>query len=285
MGVDIQALRFLLRSRNTVSFENFLMLGRQWRHVKWNILEKELRRSDAGLTNIQPVIAKTGESRFFEPVLELLGARTVESLDFSDYEQATFVHDINEPIPDNLKNRFSCVYDGGTLEHVFDFPRAIRNAMEMVTIGGHFLGVGPTNNYSGHGFYQFSPELYWSIFSEANGYAIEEISVCEARRNAPCYRIVNPAELGRRVQFTNSRATYVMVRAKRLRQAEIFKTIPQQSYYETSWSAHTGNMNPQPRRKDMRNWAKHALPEPVKKLLRPLVPQVRELRFSGFKKI
>jgi hypothetical protein len=282
MGVDIQALRFLLRSRNTVSFENFLMLGRQWRHVSWGVLERELRRSNLEL-DIQPAIEKTGESRFFEPVLELLGARTVESLDFSDYEQATFAHDINEPIPDDLKDRFTCVYDGGTLEHVFDFPRAIRNAMEMVAVGGHFLGVGPANNYSGHGFYQFSPELYWRIFSETNGYAIEEVSVCEARRTAPCYRIKDPKELGRRVQFTNKRPTYVMVRARRLRQTEIFKTIPQQSYYEAAWTPQNGSS--QVRHKDLRNWAKHSLPEPVKKILRPMVPQIRELSSSGFKKI
>ena len=60
---------------------------------------------------------------------------------------------MNEAIPDSLKGKFSCVLDGGTLEHVFNFPQAIKNAMEIVAIGGHFLGVVPANNFSGHGFY------------------------------------------------------------------------------------------------------------------------------------
>lgn len=281
MGVDVQALRFLLRSKSTVSFESFLMLGRQWRHVKSNVLKKECKKNSLPID--QPTMAQIEESRFVEPMLKFLGASKIDSLDFSDYEQATIVHDINAPIPDHLKNRFTCVYDGGTLEHVFDFPRAIRNAMEMVAVGGHFMGVGPANNHSGHGFYQFSPELYWRIFSEANGYSIEEVSVCECQRDAPSYRIVNPAELGRRVQFTNSRPTYLMVRARRLRQTEIFKTIPQQSYYETAWTPQNGSSQVQ--HKNLRNWAKHALPEPVKRILRPMVPQIRELSASGFKKI
>jgi hypothetical protein len=214
----------------------------------------------------------------------LLGARQIESLDFSNYEQATIVQDMNEAIPDSLKGKFSCVLDGGTPEHVFNFPQAIKNAMEIVAIGGHFLGVVPANNFSGHGFYQFSPDLYWRIFSEPNGYEVEEMTVCEARHDAPCYLIDDPAKLGRRVQFTNSRSAYLMVRARRLRRAEIFKSIPQQAYYAATWSSQTGTASPLSRREKLRDWAKRELPEPVKRILRPLAPQVRPLRFSGFKK-
>jgi hypothetical protein len=287
MGVDPQALRFLLRSRSTVSFERFLTLGRQACHVSRQELERQLRQNNFPLTNIRSAIEAAHTSRFIEPVLELLGARDVESLDFSDYEQATIVHDMNKPIPENLKGRYSCVFDGGTLEHVFDFPQAIENAMEMVAVGGHFLGVGPVNNFPGHGFYQFSPELYWRIFSEPNGYAVEEMLVCENRPGAPCYRIEDPVRVGRRVQFTNSRPAYVMVRARRLRQREIFKGIPQQSDYVTVWSSQTGSGAREPRQgpESVRDWAKRVVPEPIKKILRPWWPEVRRLSLSGFKKI
>ena len=285
MGVDLQCLRFLLRSKNTVSFENFLMLGRQSTHVSPVVVEEECRHAGLSLADIRIAATKARETRFIEPVLELLGARKIDSMDFSDYEQATIVHDINEPIADSLNEKFSCVYDGGTLEHVFDFPRAIRNAMKMVAVGGHYLGVSPTNNHSGHGFYQFSPELYWRIFSEPNGFEIEEVSVCEARSDAPSYRIEDPMKLGRRVMFTNGRPAYVMVRARRLRRAEIFHTIPQQTYYETKWTPQNG-AHPPAGRESLRDWARRALPEPVKKALRPWAPShVRQLRFSGFKKL
>jgi hypothetical protein len=260
------------------------MLGRQSWHVSQNDLESESRRAKLDLSGMETAGARAQQSRFVEPVLEHLGAREIDSLDFSDYEQATIVHDINEPVPADLKARFSCVLDGGTFEHVFNFPQAMRNAMEMVSVGGHFLGVGPGNNFPGHGFFQFSPELYWRIFSEENGFEVEEVTVCETRRNSHCYRIEDPATNGRRVEFTNSRPLYVMVRARRLGLAEIFKTTPQQPYYAAAWSTHSGN-GTRPGALGLRGWAQRSLPESVKRIARPFAPRIRPLRFSGLKKL
>jgi hypothetical protein len=260
------------------------MLGRQWWHVSQDDWENESRRASLDLTGVRSAGAKARESRFVEPVFEYLGAREIDSLDFSAYEQATIVHDINEPVPSELKARFSCVFDGGTIEHVFNFPQAIRNAMEMVSVGGHFLGVGPGNNYPGHGFFQFSPELYWRIFSEANGFEVEEVTVCETGRGSPIYRIEDPATNGRRVEFTNSRPLYVMVRARRLRVAEIFKTTPQQPYYSATWSAYSGK-GMRAGAGGLRGWAQRSLPESVKRIARPFAPRVRSLRFSGLQKL
>ena len=55
--------------------------------------------------------------------------------------------------------------DSGSLEHVFNISQALRNCLEMVESGGHFISIGPANNAMGHGFYQFSPELYFRILS------------------------------------------------------------------------------------------------------------------------
>jgi hypothetical protein len=283
MGVDTQALRFLLRSRAAVSFENFLMLGRQWRHVSLIELERQLRQEQFPPAEIQSALEAARSSEFMEPVLEWLGCGKVESLDFSDYEGATFIHDMNQPIPESLKGRYSCVLDGGTLEHIFNFPQAIKNAMEMVKVGGHFLGFGPANNFTGHGFYQFSPELYWRIFSADNGYAVEEMIVCETRPRSPSYLIDDPAKMGRRIEFTNDRSTYLTVRAQRVAQSEIFAVVPQQSDYAATWSPKADG-NSGHRRETFRDRAKR-LPEPIKKLLRPLWPAIRPLRYSGFKKI
>jgi hypothetical protein len=283
MGVDTQALRFLLRSRAAVSFENFLMLGRQWRHVSLIELERQLRQEQFPPAEVQSALEAARSSKFMEPVLEWLGCGKVESLDFSDYEGATFVHDMNQPIPESLKGRYSCVLDGGTLEHIFNFPQAIKNAMEMVKVGGHFLGFGPANNFTGHGFYQFSPELYWRIFSMDNGYAVEEMIVCETRPHSTSYLIDDPAKMGRRIEFTNDRSTYLMVRARRVAESEIFAVVPQQSDYAATWSPKADG-NSGHRRQTLRDRAKR-LPEPIKKLLRPLWPAIRPLRYSGFKKI
>ena len=40
----------------------------------------------------------------------------------------------------------------------------------MVKLGGHFIGVYPIDNFCGHGFYQFLPELFFRCFSQENGF-------------------------------------------------------------------------------------------------------------------
>jgi hypothetical protein len=89
---------------------------------------------------------------FADGFFKALGAETVASMDASDYEGATIVHDLNDPVPSNLHGQFSAVFDGGTLEHVFGYSAGLKSALQMVAIGGHFIQCTPANNALGHGF-------------------------------------------------------------------------------------------------------------------------------------
>ena len=51
----------------------------------------------------------------------MLGAKSIDSIDFSDYENASIIHDLNIDLPNNLENKYSLVLDWGTLEHFFNF--------------------------------------------------------------------------------------------------------------------------------------------------------------------
>jgi hypothetical protein len=160
-------------------------------------------------------------------------------MDFSDYEKATVLHDLNKPIPGSLKGKYSLVVDGGTLEHVFNFPQAIKNCMEMVAVGGHYAGITPVNNTMGHGFYQFSPELYFTIFRNENGFRVKKIIVYVQYPDGTCsdwYEVVDPQQVKNRVMLTNSNPTYMMVLAEKISEEEIFAGSPQQSDYEVLWS-------------------------------------------------
>ncbi|HTE59068.1 MAG TPA: hypothetical protein VK631_01880, partial [Solirubrobacteraceae bacterium] len=99
---------------------------------------------------------------FAEPVLHAMGAQRVDSLDISPFEGATVIHDLNQPLGEPPR-RFTAVIDGGSLEHVFNFPVAIRTCMELVEPGGSLVVMVPANNEIGHGFYQFSPELFYRV--------------------------------------------------------------------------------------------------------------------------
>jgi len=40
-------------------------------------------------------------------------------MDFSAYEGADLVHNLNQPVVKSLEGRFNFILDGGTTEHVF----------------------------------------------------------------------------------------------------------------------------------------------------------------------
>src|SRR5580765_1925876 len=63
------------------------------------------------------------DQEFFRAV----GFQSVESLDVVDSEQPTHIADLNQPLPVTLTERYDCVFDGGTLEHVFDIAAGLRS--------------------------------------------------------------------------------------------------------------------------------------------------------------
>ena len=97
---------------------------------------------------------------YSENFLKALGAEQIHSLDASDFEGADIICDLNRPLPEEYINKFTCVIDGGTTEHVFSFDQAMENVIDMLKVGGYYIGMIPSNNWNGHGLYQLSPMLY-----------------------------------------------------------------------------------------------------------------------------
>ncbi len=173
---------------------------------------------------------------YAEPLFQALGARTVESIDASGYEGSTYVHDLNEPLPPDLSGRFTVVFDGGSLEHIFNFPQAIKNCMSAVAIGGHFVSITVCNNLVGHGFYQFSPEVLFRVLSPVNGFEMQLVMVRALHRGSKWRAVLDPEAVGRRVEMTNSWPTQIYVVARRVSLDPILATWPQQSDYTLEWA-------------------------------------------------
>lgn len=100
-----------------------------------------------------------------------LGFDLVESMDFSGYENPTYIQDLNNPVPDELLGKYDAIYDGGTLEHVFNFPGALENVHKMLKPGGVIIHSSPSTNHVDHGFYMFSPTVFCDYYAK-NGYKI-----------------------------------------------------------------------------------------------------------------
>jgi len=241
MGLEVNGIRFLLYAKkHGVSFAQTAMLGRQGLHLDPVSLKAALCEFGLFPENAEVERLLNQRGGYSEPFLEMLGAAEVCSFDTSEYEEATYLHDFNMPMDDRFKQRFTAVFDGGALEHIFNFPVAIMNCMEMVKVGGHFLAKTPTNNFVGHGFYQFSPELFFRIFCPANGFEIEHIFLYEEMANpfrAPWWEVTDPATLQRRVTLVNTRATSLLVLARRTANTPVFAASPQQSDYVPLWKS------------------------------------------------
>lgn len=186
-----------------------------------------------------------------------LGATSVLSMDASPYEGADLVHDLNRPIPPEWAEGYDALIDGGTLEHVFNFPVAISNCMKLVKTGGHLMLFTPANNYFGHGFYQFSPELFYRVLAPENGFVVERMIALADNAGVgnvfglrypfpitgPWHEVPDPAVIHRRVTLINHDSVILMVLARKTANVEPFKNAPQQSDYLPLWAK---DQNPAP---------------------------------------
>lgn len=240
MGIDIHNLNLLAHAKDLgVSFERTLAIGRQAVFIEdWELEEhRRLRR-------LQPLAEPApapGALRYFEPLVQQwLDCRVADSVDASPYEQAPLIHDMNFPWPGQgalgaAIGSYDAVLDFGCLEHVFNFPVAWRNCVDLCRVGGHLLHALPANNLSGHGFYQFSPELFFNLYQAANGFELRGLYFALKADRLHWWRVANPMDVKRRVNLCNSHEVYMLVVARKLRDAGPMPAPQQSDYAQDEW--------------------------------------------------
>lgn len=232
MGLNISGARFLLGEKSRgVEFGCTLTLGRQGIYMS--------ERSYASF--LETLGVNSTVSRYADDFFRGLGADPMIPMDASDYEGAGIVHDMNELVNDEYHSAFDTVVDGGTLEHVFHFPNAIRNCMEMVKTGGQLILMTPWHNYPGHGFFEFSPELIYNILSEENGFRVEKMLIDV---EGEWYSVKNPIDLKHRIEISTRDPVLLYVTARKVASCPLFSNWPQQSDYSAAWERAT-NSTPQ----------------------------------------
>lgn len=240
MGIDLNSVQLLIRARKDgISFTNMATFGRQRLLGDRDVLVSVLRGSGYDVPVDLARKLRDPATEYAEDFFRLLGAERICAIDFSDFEGAQILHDMNHPIPNSLIDSFDLVLDGGTLEHIFDLPTSLRNAAQMVRPNGWFISLTQTNNFCGHGFYQFSPELFYRFFCLENGYKTEECLIWEDIPRSIFYRVPDPDAVQTRINLTSKFGTYMMVRARRIGQANR-DFVPQQSDYVRLWNEQPG---------------------------------------------
>jgi SAM-dependent methyltransferase len=201
VGLDFHALNFLKYVHKFGDFGETVTIGRQELHVNEAVFGSVIGTAHMDLR--EAYCERLLERRF--------GSSKVESIDNSSFESATHIHDMNNPIPADLRQRYDTVIDAGTLEHIYDIVQGLKTCSALCRPGGQIIHVLPANNFCGHGFWQFSPELFFSLYSRKNGYANTEVFIADFTNKRQWFKVVEPTD-GKRVTVNSSAELYVMVR-------------------------------------------------------------------------
>lgn len=221
MGIDTHALHLLRRAHERHGpLGKTVTLGRQAVHLQ----APEILRWLGGDLALQGGYCETMLQRHF-------GATVVDSIDNSDYEQATVVFDMNVPVPDEMAGQYDTVLDFGCAEHIFDVAQTMRNVIALTRLGGTILHVLPANGFCGHGFYQFSAEFFFSCYHERNGFADTEVYFADLRDPGHWYRAAPPRD-GKRINIRSPHEVYVLAITRRV---EAKPLVIQQSDYLYVW--------------------------------------------------
>jgi hypothetical protein len=235
MGIDITALELILLSQRYVKHKNIniLTLGRQQIHISPNEINNSLNKY-----NFNDLINKFNYYEYSENFFrQLLNGNCVDSIDNSNYENANIIHNMNLPYISSKKYQY--IYDGGTIEHIFNIPQVIENVINMLDIDGLFVSVTCNNNLSGHGMYQFSPEFFLSSLNKKYGMKIEAIYIGKVHTGFEEWIDVNDYKSGRNCsKFDSNDPVYILTIARKIsdiRENLILNSPHQYSYEQGDW--------------------------------------------------
>jgi hypothetical protein len=242
MGIDKTALELILVSQRYVTHcdkFNVLTLGRQQIHISKHDINYFLNKY-----NFSSLMNKFDVYDYSETLFQELLVNNVEvdSVDNSSYEGASIIHNMNMPFLTNKKYQY--IYDGGTIEHIFNIPQVIENVINLLDVGGLFVSVTCNNNFSGHGIYQFSPEFFLSSMNEKYGMKIEAIYIGKVHSEFKEWIDVNDytginCSGGRNYsKFDGCEEVYILTIARKIsneRQSVILNSPNQYSYEKCDW--------------------------------------------------
>ena len=230
MGIDNTAARMILLLKNVAgqNLENTLVFGHQRNYIGYQ-LRKRIS-SELGISR------NVLSSKYADEFLSAVGAKGFQVLDMSSYEGAQVIQDLNIPIPDNLHNKFSVVMDIGTSEHVYDVAQSLANIRNLCILGGQIMVLSPANRFLGHGFYQFSPELFFRAFSQEHGFDIQALYLIkDSLFKQRWYQLADPKNLGRRGNISTGKRCFIGVVATKVSEKRNIHS-PLQSDYVGAWS-------------------------------------------------
>jgi hypothetical protein len=232
VGIDLTALRalFLIKRLNLCDFSKTVTLGRH--EIFFSKEEFQYVKNRSGVKIRYD--CEFSPFSFQEKLLRVFGSAELVSIDASDYEKANIIHNFNTQIPVNLYRKFSLFLDFGSMEHIFNVKQVLGNIGLLLEIGGHALILTDANGNAGHGLYQFSPEFFYSAFSEENGFSDTVVCLIDKKNSRNWLAIKPPKWVRGRVNIPPGNQYYVLCLTRKVANVEKF-VVEQSDYVDAAW--------------------------------------------------
>lgn len=233
MGLDDVAANALLYSLDNfeVNTSDTVIIGRLRNHLTKSMKKKILKKFhlDGEVLNFE----------YADEILNTLLHTKIKFLDISDYETGIDIkQDLNKPLKESDKFKYSLVLEAGTIEHVIDCNAALNNLKSLLSIGGILINITPANSWLGHGFYQLSPEFFFAHLNESTGFKILGIFLIQHKnfliKREKWFEILDPEIIGRRGTIRTKNKCEIVVISKRV-SFNSDELDLQQSDYKLAW--------------------------------------------------
>jgi hypothetical protein len=251
MGLDLFAIDLFVRQFPTGNEKRRLVtLGRQ--DCYFTALDVERLLARHGIAHELPIEAGSrGENfawmsperrqntkRFIVPerLFQLLGFRAgnIESLDYSDFEGASIIADLNQPIHNRYCGAFDIVFDSGTIEHVFSTKDSFQNTLRLCKAGGFIVHLTPVDMIN-HGLYNFNAGAFDDIYSANGCERIESAMIAVAlhndRKRSSYYLRFDPQDVKTALQPYYNLMTWCVFH----KTADVEFVTPIQGAYRSLW--------------------------------------------------
>ena len=191
-------------------------------------------------------LTQFGESVHQDVFFKMLGYTQVHTVDYYDNEKPTFILDLNKKVPSSMEGQYDLVSDSGTMEHCLDVKEVLFNTIRLLRPGGYVCFCTPMSGAVNHGFYSFSPTLFWDFYGE-NGFDRMQMSVLAeygTHSNIKLRRYDYNAGTAEIISDL-FRKSYIFFLARKKTLSEIH--VPMQGYYRAKFGGEGG-------KKQKTNW-------------------------------
>jgi SAM-dependent methyltransferase len=247
MGISTGAIKLLLEEAVVRPFSNkVLTLGKQYIYTNANLLQKIASEANFKLVPTQYQI-NTDDGEYFtnrqfitdESFFKAIGFSSISRLDYSDYEGADMIQDLNHnTVTEDVNKQFDMIFDGGTFEHVFNINNAFACIHKLLKVGGRIIHHSPSSNRIDHGFYMFSPTLFWDYYT-ANNYNIIKFYICSSSdyysSSMTCYEYIPGCLDNVSMGFLDNKKYIIWCIVEKLASSTC-NVIPQQGLCVATWN-------------------------------------------------